>query len=336
MSDILMQLLVFSAKAFILVILILVLLIGILALFGRGKEKHHGRISIKNINKKYAQVKEMLLHEILSKKSFKQFIKNKKSIEKHTNPEAHPQKNIFILNFDGDIRASGVTALREEITAILQVAHVHDEVVVRLESAGGMVHAYGLAAAQLSRIREKSIPLTVIVDKVAASGGYLMACIANKILAAPFAIIGSIGVIVQLPNFHRLLKENHIDYEQLTAGNFKRTLTLFGENTQEAREKLHEEIEEIHHIFKNVIQEHRTHLNIEKIATGEHWLAKQAIELKLVDGLQTSDDYLLQQSENAKLFEVSYHVKKSLSERIFSSVQLMLWQALRLFQGKVV
>jgi serine protease SohB len=183
-----------------------------------------------------------------------------------------------------------------------------------------MVHAYGLAAAQLARIRQRGIPLIVTVDKVAASGGYLMACIADKIFAAPFAIIGSIGVIVQLPNFHRLLKEKNIDFEQLTAGNYKRTLTLFGENTEAGREKLHQEIEEVHHLFKQLIHENRPQLDIEKVATGEHWLAKQAIEFKLVDELRTSDDYLLEQSNTANLFEVRYEVKKSFIEKLFTSV----------------
>lgn len=324
MSGALSQLLIFAAKAIILVVLILVLLMGILALFSRDKDKQRGHISIKNLNKKYEEIKEILLHEMLPKKLFKKFIKTKKTAEKKitSQDEATPKKNIFVIDFEGDIRASAVAALREEITAILKVAHSHDEVVVRLESAGGMVHGYGLAAAQLSRIREQHIPLTVIVDKVAASGGYLMACIADKIIAAPFAIIGSIGVIVQLPNFHRLLKNNDIDFEQLTAGNYKRTLTVFGENTPEARKKLHEEIEEIHGLFKNLIHENRPSIDIEKVSTGEHWLAKKAIELKLVDELKTSDDYLLTQSQTANIYEISYHIKKSLSERIFSAVEL--------------
>jgi serine protease SohB len=185
-----------------------------------------------------------------------------------------------------------------------------------------MVHTYGLAAAQLQRFRQHHIPLTVIVDKVAASGGYMMASIGNKILAAPFAIIGSIGVIVQIPNFHRLLKEKHIDFEQLTAGNFKRTLTLFGQNTDEGRDKLREEIEEIHHLFKNLIQEHRQQLDIEKVSTGEHWLGQQALELNLVDQLMTSDDYLLAKSRDTNVYEISYRTKKSFVEKLTSSVSL--------------
>ena len=325
MLNALMQLSFFTAKAVIIVALILILLVGVLALFSRGKDKLRGRIAIKNLNKKYSDIKATLLEEILSKKAFKKFLKASSSDKKENNLPNNKlaKKNVFVLNFNGDIKASAVSALREEVTAILGVATSNDEVVLCLESAGGMVHAYGLATAQLIRIREKNINLTVCVDKVAASGGYLMAAVANEILAAPFAIIGSIGVIVQLPNFNRLLKEKNIDFEQITAGNFKRTLTMFGENTEEGREKLHQEIEGIHQIFKNLVKEYRQQCDIEKISTGEHWLAKQAIELKLVDKLVTSDDYLLSKSKEANLYEITYQIKKSFGEKIFSNVRAL-------------
>lgn len=324
MLNMFLQLLLFTAKGIIIVLLILLLLLGLIVILSRGKVKgkSQGHITIKNINQKYAEAKEIFLNEMLPKKAFKRYLKETEKAKK-TAAEKPAEKNIFVINFEGDIRASAVSALREEVTAILSVAKKEDEVVVRLESAGGMVNAYGLAAAQLARFKEQSIPLTVIVDKVAASGGYLMATIANKIIAAPFAIVGSIGVIVQLPNFHRLLKEKNIDFEQLTAGNFKRTLTLFGENTEAARDKLHEEIEEIHRLFKNLIAEHRPLVDIEKVATGEHWLAKQALEFNLVDELNTSDDYLFLQSKNATIYEVCYHIKKSVGERIFSFMSLL-------------
>lgn len=320
MLDMFLQLALFSAKALIIVLLILVLLSGIIAIVSRGKEKLAGKISIKNLNEKFKETKEFLLTEILPKSELKTWIKQQKHAdkEKKKNPIS---KNVYVLNFQGDIKASAVTPLREEVTAILGIAKKEDEVVVRLESAGGMVHSYGLAAAQLQRIREYNIPLTVVVDKVAASGGYMMASIADKVLAAPFAIIGSIGVIVQMPNFHRLLKEKNIDFEQLTAGNFKRTLTVFGQNTDEGREKLREEIEDIHRLFKNLIQQHRPQLDIEKVATGEHWLGSQALELKLVDGLNTSDDYLYEKSKDANIYEICYRTKKSLSEKLSSSVR---------------
>lgn len=320
MIEALIQLSLFTAKAFIVIIVVLLLLAGILSLLGRGKSKTSGKISIKNLNKHYKEMTENILQEILSKKDFKKFVKEEKIKEKKAADNKSSKKNIYIINFQGDIKASAVESLREEITAILNVAKDTDEVVVRLESAGGMVHAYGLATAQLSRIRQKNIPLTITVDKIAASGGYMMAAIANKILAAPFAIIGSIGVIFQLPNFHRALKDKNIDFEQVTAGNYKRTLTVFGENTEAGREKLHQEIEDIHHLFKNLIHDHRQQVDIEKVATGEHWLAKQAMEFKLIDELITSDDYLLKNSKEANLYEISYTIKKSLPEKIFSGV----------------
>lgn len=320
-----LDLLLFSAKTFVLVIFILLLIAGIIGLFSRGKEKMHGKIRIKNLTKKYSETSETLLEFILPKKGFKKFLKEKKIKLKDEQAAAakNPAKNTFVLNFHGDVKASAVSALREEITAIIGIANPEDEVVVCVESGGGMVHAYGLAAAQLQRIRNHKLTLTVIVDKVAASGGYLMASIANKILAAPFAIIGSIGVIVQLPNFHRVLKENHIEFEQLTAGNFKRTLTLFGHNTAEGREKLQEEIDDIHQYFMQVIQEHRPQVDIEKVATGEHWLASQALELNLVDRLTTSDDYLLEQSKIGNVYELGVHVKKSLAQKLMASVDLV-------------
>lgn len=324
MLDAGLQLLLFSAKALILVILILVLLAGVIAIISRGKEKIHGKVLIKNVNKRLSETSESLLEEVLSKKDFKKFLKEKKEKEKTDlkAAEKKPKKNVFVVNFHGDIKASAVTCLREEITAILTIAKPEDEVVVCIESGGGMVHAYGLATAQLQRIRNNKLTLTVAVDKVAASGGYLMSCVANKILAAPFAIIGSIGVIVQIPNFHRVLKEKQIDLEQLTAGNFKRTLTMFGHNTKEGREKLQEEIEVIHHDFKQVIQEHRQQVDIDKVATGEHWLAVQALELKLVDELTTSDDYLLELAKTANVYEIIYQTKKSFLNKLSASASL--------------
>jgi len=323
MLNALFTLLLFTVKGIILVLLILLLFLGLAIIISKSKSKGKtGHITIKNINQKYTDVKEILLQEMLPKKSFKHYIKEKESAKKNKKEQKESKKNIFVLTFEGDIRASAVSALREEITAILSVAKPQDEVVVRLESAGGMVNAYGLAAAQLARIKEQGIQLTVIIDKVAASGGYLMAVIAHKIIAAPFAIVGSIGVIVQLPNFHRLLKEKNIDFEQLTAGSYKRTLTVFGENTQAARDKLHEEIEEIHRLFKNLIEENRPKININKVSTGEHWLAKQALEFDLVDELNTSDDYLLAQSKTADLYDIHYHTKKSVGEKIFSFMSL--------------
>lgn len=306
----------FAAKTVIIFLFILLILLTLVAIFAKGK-KTKGRLVIKNLNEKYEESAETILLETLSKKDFKHYLKNKKKSDKEK--EKNKPKTIYVINFHGDIKASAVEALREEVTDILNVATPQDEVFVRLESQGGVVHGYGLATAQLLRIRERNIPLIISVDKVAASGGYMMACVANKILAAPFAILGSIGVIVQLPNFHRLLEEKNIDFEQYTAGEFKRTITLFGKNTEEGRQKLQHEIEDIHQLFKNLIHEHRPQLNIHQVATGEHWMGLQALSLNLVDEIKTSDDYLLERSKEANLFEICYEIKKPMVAKLLGN-----------------
>ncbi|TAK75827.1 MAG: protease SohB [Gammaproteobacteria bacterium] len=314
------ELALFTAKSIIIVLLILIILIAFFTLIAKGKEKLKSRLLIKNLNKKYEETTEELLTEILPKKQFKQFLKNKKAAQK---TDEEKSKRVYVLNFNGDIKASAVSTLRDEITAILNIATPADEVVVRVESAGGVVNGYGLAAAQLMRIRARQIPLTVTIDKMAASGGYMMACIANKILAAPFAIVGSIGVIVQLPNFHQVLKDKHIEFEQLMAGEYKRTITLFGENTADGREKLQHEIEDIHQLFKNLISTHRQQLDIQKVATGEHWLGEQALGLKLIDEIKTSDDYLLERSKEANVYEICYEVKKPFLSKLSAAANLL-------------
>lgn len=238
------------------------------------------------------------------------------------------QSRLFVIDFDGDVEASAVDNLREEITAIISAADPNDRVLVRLESPGGMVHAYGLAASQLSRIKAANLSLTIAVDQVAASGGYMMACVADYIIAAPFAVVGSIGVVAELPNFHRLLRHNKVDYEQHTAGEYKRTLTMFSENTDAAREKFKKELEETHDLFKQFITDNRPSLDIDKVATGEHWYGTQALALGLIDSIQTSDDFIVNAAKDGDVFEVSYVVKKPLADRLSFSINSALEKAI--------
>lgn len=238
------------------------------------------------------------------------------------------QSRLFVIDFDGDVEASAVDNLREEITAIISAADPNDRVLVRLESPGGMVHAYGLAASQLSRIKAANLSLTIAVDQVAASGGYMMACVADHIIAAPFAVVGSIGVVAELPNFHRLLRHNKVDYEQHTAGEYKRTLTMFSENTDAAREKFKKELEETHDLFKQFITDNRPSLDIDKVATGEHWYGTQALALGLIDSIQTSDDFIVNAAKDGDVFEVSYVVKKPLADRLSFSINSALEKAI--------
>ena len=270
------------------------------------KESAPGGLTVEKLNDKYRNLRLQLRHALLVQDGAPEGAEAGEEAAQArgagAGTRARGRRRVFVVDFKGDIRATAVTALREEISAILGVAATTDEVVVRLENFGGAVHEHGLAASQLMRVRDKGIPLTAIVDKGAASGGYLMACVANRIIAAPFAVIGSIGVIAQLPNFHRLLEARGVDFEQITAGRYKRTVTMFGKNTDDDRAKLREELEDIHALFKQVVTTHRPALDIEAVATGEHWYGSRALELKLVDAVETSDDYLHRAAESADLY----------------------------------
>lgn len=327
MTDFIFNYGLFLAKTFTIVLAITVLALFILYLSGRRQGDRADSMEVRKLNNKYDDLAMLMNASMLHKDGFKKYLKGEKEKLKGLVKDikhGERKKRIYVLNFHGDIRASAVTSLREEITAVLTVATEDDEVFVRLESGGGVVHGYGLGASQLMRIRDKNIPLTVSVDKVAASGGYMMACVGNRILAAPFAIIGSIGVIAQVPNFNKVLKKHDIEYDQFTAGEFKRTVTMFGENTDEAKAKFHEEIEDIHALFKDFIVRHRPAVDIVKVSTGESWPGTRALEHQLVDELKTSDDYLLESSKVADIYEITYKSKKSLAGKIGFRVQQLL------------
>lgn len=306
--DFLSQYGMFALKSFTIVIALLLTVAGILSLGKNPKPK----LTITSLNQESEDVHQLMHKEISGKK-----LKKKKK-EKVTKPA------LYVLDFHGDIKASQVDQLRDEISAVLTMATPEDEIVVRVESPGGSVNGYGLAASQLQRIRNKQIPLTICIDKIAASGGYLMACIANHIVAAPFAIIGSIGVVAQMPNFHRLLKKNDIDVELLTAGEYKRTLTLFAENTDKGRKKFQEDLEKIHLNFKDYVLANRQQLDIDQVSTGEHWLAKDALSLQLIDTLQTSDEYLNNKMATHNAFKISIHAKQTLVAKLLKPAMKLL------------
>ena len=318
----------FLAKLLTAVCLIGASVAAIIILIMRSRVGDEEHLEVKNLNQKFEHMGLAIKSAMLPKKAFKQAIKQLESAHKRRDKDAadseHRARRVFVLNFRGDIRASQVSSLREEISALLEVAAGEDEVVLTLESGGGTVHGYGLGASQLQRIRDRDIKLTVCVDKVAASGGYMMACVADRLIAAPFAVLGSIGVIAQVPNFNRLMKKHDIDYEQISAGEYKRTLTVFGENTDRDRQKVQEEIEDAHVLFKDFVVANRTDVDIAQISTGEHWYGKRALELKLVDALQTSDDYLLAAAADAELYEIRFVRRKPLIERMFSSAAKLL------------
>jgi serine protease SohB len=306
----------FLAKAITMVAGLLVVIGTIAGLSSKVRKSARGELEVHRLNEDFEQMGNTLQVAMLNPAEQKQLAKEQKKEAKLRKKATSDKKRVFLLNFKGDMRASAATNLREEITAVLSQAQSEDEIVVRLESAGGMVHSYGLASSQLDRIKKQGVPLTVCVDKVAASGGYMMACVADKILAAPFSILGSIGVVAQLPNFSRLLKKHDIDVELHTAGAHKRTLTMFGENTDQDREKFVEDLEDTHQLFKEFVGQRRQQVDIDKISTGEIWLGTRAKEMALVDELMTSDEYLVSLSSDADIYEVKYIHRKSLPEKM--------------------
>lgn len=309
----------FLLKSATVVVALLFVFGGIASLAQRNRQRsQHGEIRVDNMNHDFDDMAERIRVEVLPEDAIKREHKERKKRDKlrEKMSEEDAPRRLFVIDFDGDIRASAVAELRHEITAVLAVATPKDEVVVRVDSGGGMVTSYGLAASQLERIRRAKVPLTVCVDEVAASGGYMMACVADRILAAPFAVVGSIGVVAQIPNFNRLLRRHEIDIELHTAGEYKRTLTLFGENTDKAREKFREELEDTHLLFKDFVSHWRPQLDTALVATGEHWFALRAKELGLVDEIITSDEYLVTAAKDADLFHVHWQHHKTMAERM--------------------
>ncbi len=319
----------FVAKT-VTVVVGIALVIGLIAGAAlKQKSGRKGELSLEYLSEDFEDDVDDLKKALLTKEEQKKFEKEQKAEKKKqakenkkSEPETKPK--LFVLAFDGDVEASETDSLREEITAVISVANKNDEVIIKLESPGGLVHGYGLAASQIKRLKDKGIKTTIAIDKVAASGGYMMACVADKIVSAPFAIVGSIGVVAQLPNVHRLLKKHDVDIEQHTAGEFKRTLTVLGENTEKAREKFQEELEETHILFKEFVSENRPSVEIDKVATGEHWYGSQALALNLVDEIKTSDDLVLEAMSNFDVYKLEYKIKHNIAEKLGIAASLAI------------
>jgi len=332
----------FLAKAVTLVVAVAAIVMIIMNAALR-KRAQSGQLRLTHLGDDYQQMKEDLQLAKMKPQAQKVWLKNHKKSEKQkAKAEKQAAKQgqtlsekptLYVLDFKGSMDAGEVSSLREEISAVLAVKQPGDEVLLRLESPGGVVHGYGLAASQLQRLRDEGVRITAAVDKVAASGGYMMACVADRIVAAPFSIIGSIGVVAQIPNFNRLLKRNDIDVELHTAGQYKRTLTLFGENTPEGREKFQEDLDETHLLFKQFVHQMRPSLDIDRVATGEHWYGRQALELGLVDEIGTSDDLIIRHMDRFSVLGVHYARRRKMMDRFTQSagsvaerLLLKLWQ----------
>ena len=311
----------FLAKAVTLVLAIIAVVGAVVGIANKQKPGT-GNLSFDSLTEQFDGLKRQAEQMFLSKSELKKLQKARKKDEKKEKEDKKP--SLFVIDFNGSPMAKEVESLRREITAVLCVAKEGDEVLVNVESGGGVVHGYGLAASQLQRIKDAKLKLTISIDKVAASGGYMMAAVADKIIAAPFAIVGSIGVIAQLPNFNKLLKKNNIDFEMHTAGEFKRTLTVLGENTEQGREKFKQELEDVHDLFKQHVKSNREELDLAKVATGEYWFGSKAQELGLVDDLKTSDDFLLAANEKYTLYKVKYSSRKNMAQKLGFAASTMI------------
>lgn len=305
----------FTSKAFVIFFTLagLILVIALVA----SKSQMKPDLEFKDLNEKFDELKHQLQNFLLSKQELKELAKaeKKKQKEKKKSETSSPPR-LFVLQFKGDTKASQVEHLREEISAVLSISRPNDQVLVKVESPGGVVHGYGLAAAQLLRLRKAGLSYTVSVDQVAASGGYMMACTANKIISSPFGIVGSIGVVAQVPNFHKLLKKNDVEYREYTAGDYKRTVSVLGEITEKGEKKFLEQLEDTHVLFKSFVSEYRPQLDLSKVATGEYWFGKQAKELGLVDELLTSDEFIIQHLPTHRVIEIEKKEKKKIGDRI--------------------
>ena len=295
--------------------------------------KFPAEIRISHLNARVNEQRKRIAQTTASRLELLQLVQQ---LAKEAKIRKKNDQKIYVLDFKGDVQASAVDTIREEITLILATAKAgHDRVVVRLESPGGMVHGYGLAAAQLVRLRDAGFNVTICVDKVAASGGYMMACIANEIISAPFAVVGSIGVVAQVPNFNRLLKQHNVDFELYTAGEYKRTVTMFGENTPEGKAKFEEELQQTHSLFKQFVEKYRPQLDVAKVATGEHWYGEDARELNLVDKLQTSDEYLLSLLPKHDVYVINTRKRPTFGEKLGLQAAQMAETLIPTVMGKI-
>ncbi len=304
----------FLAKAVTIVVALVVIIVAAGA--RRSHRPSEGRIQVVRINDRLRSLRNAVQHAVTPAARRRKLTRQQHREQKRERKTESDRSRVFVVNFKGDFMASQLDCLRNEITAILTSAEEGDEVVVRIESAGGVVHAYGLAASQLARVKEKGIRLVAAIDKVAASGGYMMASVADRIVTAPFAIVGSIGVVAQLPNIHRFLKKRDVDVEMLTAGEYKRTLTVLGQNTDSGRAKLQEEIEDVHALFKSFVGDHRPDVDLDAVGTGEAWYGQRAIERKLVDQLCTSDEYLVAACDDRDVYEVRWIIPEKPIDRL--------------------
>ena len=313
--DYLYDISLFFLKSLIIVVGLLIVILIPMIQSQKKKASKKKKLELENLKDRFKPYIQEFYQTYLNKKNYKNYLKQ---LKKEKPPEKE-KPNSFLISFTGDKMATQVESLRDEVSLILKIAKPEDEVILLLESPGGAVASYGLAASQLVRLRDK-LKLTICVDTVAASGGYLMASTGHQIISAPFALIGSIGVLFQTPNIHEFLKKRDISFEEVTAGKYKRTITPFGKITEEKKQKLQEQIDLVYLQFKNFLKEYRKDLDFEKVATGEVWLGAEALKLHLVDKIQCSDDYIMEALKTRNVYKIKLKEEKKLWEKFTKKI----------------
>jgi len=308
----------FSLKSLVLGLVVFGGLLMVISAAMKAKA-HEKELEVEDLSEKSKKQTLTIQARILPPKDFKKLLKKEKKSLKDEKKH-HDKPKLFVLSFKGDMKASQVDQLRTQVSSVIEVSNPQkDQVLVCIESPGGMVHGYGLAAAQLKRMREKGLHVVAAVDQVAASGGYLMAAVAHEIIAAPFAVVGSIGVVAQVPNIHRLLKKHDVDYEEVTSGKFKRSISYLGKITDEGREHFEKKIGDTHELFKSFVKESRPQLDLEEVGNGDHWYGSEALKLGLIDRIQTSDDFIMESLHSKHVIQIKTPESKNLVKKFASA-----------------
>lgn len=211
-----------------------------------------------------------------------------------------------VLRFEGDTMATGRQDFARMVDEVLHNKERIQRVIVVVNSPGGGVSVYGQMFAGMERMRNAGVDVTACVDTYAASGGYLMSVPAQRIIAAPFAMVGSIGVVSEFMNFNKLLRRLGVEPMTITAGELKRTVTPLSEVTEENKAAYKAQLEAIHRQFIAVVKKYRE-VDADRVCTGNHWTAAESVELKLnlVDGLATSQEYLFEANQTEDLVTIS-------------------------------
>lgn len=338
----------FLLQAAIVLLVILGAVAGLMALFSIAglRARPQARLEARSLNDEWTERKRTLESFFLSKKELKARLKADRESEKERIEGRTEKKRLWVIDFKGDMAASGVDCLRNEITSILEVAANGapdparpplDEVLLRIDSPGGTVTGYGHAAAQVERIRHAGLKVTVAIDEIAASGGYMMAVVASEIIAAPFAVIGSIGVVGQVPNIHRLLKRFDVDVLELTAGNNKRPVSLLGPLSDDGIQTFKKQLADTHRLFKDHVHRYRPGLDIEAVTQGDIWHGQDAVSVKLIDRLMTSDEFIdrARHEHGMDVFQVKWLPARSWRDRLEASGVSLLEKAISRTLGRL-